>query len=111
MAFASAGRGSLKGLCAEMKAALRHPESPSKRSSAAECCETRRQKGSGLAPTQPVFLIDLRGEDPRVPIKPLHKMTQAQAITELEAVGLRWVETRDILPTQHFMVFEKPAEG
>jgi ubiquinone/menaquinone biosynthesis C-methylase UbiE len=64
-----------------------------------------------LRPGGRVFLIEYRGEDPRVPIKPLHKMTQAQAITELEAVGLRWVETRDILPTQHFMVFENPAEG
>jgi len=64
-----------------------------------------------LRPGGRVFLIEYRGEDPRVPIKPLHKMTQAQAITELEAVGLRWVETLDILPTQHFMVFENPAEG
>ncbi|RKT45457.1 class I SAM-dependent methyltransferase [Thiocapsa rosea] len=64
-----------------------------------------------LRPGGRVFLIEYRGEDPRVPIKPLHKMTQKQAITELEAVGLRWVETLDILPTQHFMVFEKPAEG
>jgi ubiquinone/menaquinone biosynthesis C-methylase UbiE len=63
-----------------------------------------------LRPGGRVVLIEYRGEDPRVPIKPLHKMTQAQAITELEAVGLRWVETLDILPTQHFMVFENPAE-
>ncbi len=64
-----------------------------------------------LRPGGRVFLIEYRGEDPRVPIKPLHKMTQKQAITELEAVGLRWVETLDILPTQHFMVFENPADG
>jgi hypothetical protein len=47
--------------------------------------------------------------NPRIPIKPLHKMTQQQAITELEAAGLRWLESKDFLPTQHFMVFEKPA--
>ncbi|MGB5606279.1 MAG: SAM-dependent methyltransferase, partial [Gammaproteobacteria bacterium] len=34
---------------------------------------------------------------------------QQQAISEMQAVGLDWVETRDFLPTQHFMVFEKPA--
>ncbi len=73
--------------------------------------EMMRGIRSALRPGGRVFLIEYRGEDPRVPIKPLHKMTQAQAITELEAVGLRWVETLDILPTQHFMVFEKPAEG
>jgi ubiquinone/menaquinone biosynthesis C-methylase UbiE len=62
-----------------------------------------------LRPQGRVFLIEYRGEDPRIPIKPLHKMTQDQAIREVEAVGLRWVETRDFLPTQHFMVFEKSA--
>jgi ubiquinone/menaquinone biosynthesis C-methylase UbiE len=60
-----------------------------------------------LKPGGRVFLVEYRGEDPRIPIKPLHKMTQSQARKELESVGLRWVETRDFLPTQHFMVFEK----
>jgi ubiquinone/menaquinone biosynthesis C-methylase UbiE len=62
-----------------------------------------------LRPGGRVFLVEYRGEDPRVPIKPLHKMTQQQAIAELQAVGLQWVETKDFLPTQHFMVLEKPA--
>lgn len=55
-----------------------------------------------------IVLIEYRAEDPSVPIKPLHKMTQKQAIAEMEAAGLTWVETRDFLPQQHFMVFEKP---
>jgi hypothetical protein len=38
-------------------------------------------------------------------------MTQRQAIKELEAVGLQWKDTKDFLPTQHFMVFEKPASA
>ena len=63
----------------------------------------------GLKPGGRVVLIEYRGEDPMVPIKRLHKMTQAQAITEMQAVGLEWVETLDILPQQHFMVFRKPA--
>lgn len=61
-----------------------------------------------LRPGGRVFLIEYRGEDPRIPIKPLHKMSEKQAIREMGAVGLVWVETRDFLPTQHFMVFEKP---
>ena len=64
-----------------------------------------------LRPGGRVYLVEYRGEDPRIPIKPLHKMTQRQAIKELEAVGLRWRETKDLLPTQHFMVFEKPASA
>ena len=60
-----------------------------------------------LRPGGRVVLVEYRGEDPDVPIKPLHKMTQAQARREMESVGLRWVETRDTLPRQHLMIFEK----
>ncbi len=60
-----------------------------------------------LRPEGRVFLIEYRGEDRQLPIKPLHKMTQQQVIKEMQAVGLEWVETLDFLPTQHFMVFRK----
>ncbi|MEM1041341.1 MAG: class I SAM-dependent methyltransferase [Bacteroidota bacterium] len=60
-----------------------------------------------LRPGGRVVLIEYRGEDPTVPIKPLHKMTEAQVRLELEAVGLRHVETKGFLPRQHFLVFEK----
>ncbi len=62
----------------------------------------------GLKPGGHVVLVEYRAEDPKVPIKRLHKMTEAQAIEEMKAVGLRWVENRDLLPQQHFMVFRKP---
>ena len=55
-----------------------------------------------------VIQIEYRAEDPDVPIKRLHKMSVAQARKEMEAVGLRWKETRNFLPQQHFIVFEKP---
>lgn len=63
-----------------------------------------------LKPGGRVVLIEYRTEDPKVRIKPLHKMTEAQAIKEMEAVGLKHVETKDILPQQHFMLFEKPGK-
>ncbi len=62
-----------------------------------------------MKPGGRVFLVEYRAEDPTVPIKRLHKMSVAQARMEMEAVGLRWLETLDFLPTQHFMVFEKPG--
>jgi ubiquinone/menaquinone biosynthesis C-methylase UbiE len=62
-----------------------------------------------LRPGGRVVLVEYRGEDPDVPIKPLHKMTQAQARREMESVGLRWVETRDTLPRQHLMIFQKQS--
>ena len=61
----------------------------------------------GLRPGGRVVLVEYRGEDPNVPIKRLHKMTAAQAEIEMTAAGLRWVETLDFLPQQHFLVFEK----
>ena len=58
-----------------------------------------------LSPGGRVVLVEYRGEDPRVPIKPLHKMTQAQVIREMNAVGLRWEATQAFLPQQHVLVF------
>ena len=63
---------------------------------------------NGLRTGGRLVLIEYRGEDPSVPILALHKMTQTQARKEMAAVGLRWVETKDVLPQQHFMVFRKP---
>jgi ubiquinone/menaquinone biosynthesis C-methylase UbiE len=63
---------------------------------------------TSLKPGGKVVLIEYRAEDPSVPIKPLHKMSQEQAILELSKVGLEWQETLDILPQQHFMIFAKP---
>lgn len=62
----------------------------------------------GLAPGGRVVFLEYRGEDPTVPIKPLHKMTVQQVRREMEAVGLEFVEVRDFLPLQHFIVFTKP---
>lgn len=55
-----------------------------------------------------VVLVEYRAEDRSVPIKPLHKLSEKQAKKEMRAVGLRHVETLDILPTQHILVFVKP---
>lgn len=61
-----------------------------------------------LRPGGRLFLIEYRGEDPRLPVMPRHSLSEAQARREMAAVGLRWRETRWFLPSQHFLVFEKP---
>ena len=61
-----------------------------------------------LKPGGRLVLIEYRLEDPKVPIKRLHKMTQAQSKKEMKAIGFEWKETRDMLPQQHFMVYLKP---
>lgn len=57
-----------------------------------------------------VALVEFRGEDPEVPIKPEHKMTRAQAKLEWEANGFELVESYDELPWQHVLFFEVAGE-
>ncbi len=61
-----------------------------------------------LRPRGRLVLLEYRAEDPSVPIRPLHKMTEGQARTEMAAVGFQWARTEDYLPQQHVLVFEKP---
>tara|TARA_B100001094_G_scaffold313934_1_gene352261 strand:+ start:111 stop:722 length:612 start_codon:yes stop_codon:yes gene_type:complete len=61
-----------------------------------------------LKPGGRLVLIEYRLEDPKVPIKRLHKMTQVQSKKEMKAIGFDWKETRHMLPQQHFMVYLKP---
>ncbi|MFM7243519.1 MAG: class I SAM-dependent methyltransferase [Planctomycetaceae bacterium] len=51
-------------------------------------------------------LVEFRGEDPAVPIKPLHKMTKEQIRRELEAAGFRVVGAFDRLPWQHLVFLQ-----
>lgn len=63
-----------------------------------------------LKPGGRLVLVEYRGEDPSVPIKRLHKMTQKQARMEMQAVGLEWESTGDFLPQQHFMIYRHPEQ-
>jgi SAM-dependent methyltransferase len=60
-----------------------------------------------LKPGGRVALIEYRKENPFIMIKALHKMTQKQVKKEMQAVGLTWQETNNLLPQQHLMIFEK----
>jgi SAM-dependent methyltransferase len=62
-----------------------------------------------LKPGGTLVLLEYRGEDPLVPIKELHKMSEAQVRLEMGSHGFRWVRTESFLPQQHFLVFQKPA--
>jgi predicted methyltransferase len=59
-----------------------------------------------LAPGGRLVLVEFRKEDPKVPIKELHKMSKAQILKELEPNGFKLVEEFDKLPWQHVMFFE-----
>ena len=60
-----------------------------------------------LKPGGRVVFVEYRGEDPKVPIKPHHKMTEAQVKKEAAALPLEWVRTVEDLPWQHVIVFRR----
>lgn len=61
-----------------------------------------------LKPGGEIYLLEFRGEDPNVPIKAHHKMTEAQVRLELEGAGFKFVRNDPSLPWQHFFVFTRP---
>lgn len=54
-----------------------------------------------------IYLIEYRLEDINIPIKTIHKMSEAQAVKEFEANSFKLKENIDNLPWQHCMVFVK----
>jgi ubiquinone/menaquinone biosynthesis C-methylase UbiE len=54
-----------------------------------------------------LVFVEYRLEDPDVPIKLVHKMTQKQVIREMKPHALKHVKTIDTLPWQHIIIFEK----
>ena len=57
-----------------------------------------------------VVLVEYRGEEQWVPIKPSHKMTEAQVRAEMALQPLEWVETLKVLPRQHILIFRRRAK-
>ena len=63
----------------------------------------------GLKPGGRVVFVEFRAEDPKVPIKEVHKMSEAQVKKEMGLFPLEWVGTIGVLPRQHILVFRKRA--
>ncbi|HWX21021.1 MAG TPA: methyltransferase domain-containing protein [Candidatus Binatia bacterium] len=61
-----------------------------------------------LKPGGRIVFVEFRAEDPKVPIKPVHKMSEAQVKKEMAVQPLEWVQTIEVLPRQHIIVFKKP---
>lgn len=62
---------------------------------------------AALKPNGRLVFVEYRGEDPRVPIKALHKMTVAQLTLEMQPFPLTFERTSERLPLQHMVVFRK----
>ena len=60
-----------------------------------------------LSPKGEVVLLEFREEDPKVPIKPLHKMSKKQVLKEMKQNDFELTREFDGLPWQHMMFFGK----
>jgi ubiquinone/menaquinone biosynthesis C-methylase UbiE len=60
-----------------------------------------------LRPSGRLVLVEYRGEDPAVAIKPEHKMTLAQIKKELGELGFHFVESLEMLPDQRVVIFTR----
>ena len=60
-----------------------------------------------LKPGGRIAYVEYRLEDQRVPIKTLHKMSEAQVRKEAAAHALVWERTASTLPWQHVVIFRK----
>ncbi|WP_437194339.1 class I SAM-dependent methyltransferase [Planctomicrobium sp. SH527] len=66
-----------------------------------------------LKPGGRIAFVEYRKEDPSVPIKEVHKMSEAQVKLEASQpeFQLEWVETFPKLPRQHVILFKKNTTG
>jgi ubiquinone/menaquinone biosynthesis C-methylase UbiE len=70
--------------------------------------EMTQAMARALKPGGRLVFVEYRGEDPSVPIKPLHKMTVAQVKKEMSVhPALKFDRVIATLPRQHVIVFRK----
>jgi predicted methyltransferase len=68
--------------------------------------EMLREFHRSLSPQGRLVLVEFRAEDPKVPIKALHKMSRVQILKELNAGGFVLENEDHRLPWQHLMFFK-----
>ncbi len=69
-----------------------------------------RHLKKALKPSGRLVLLEYRKEDPKVPIRPEHKMSVADAKAELAAEGFTLAAVKEDLPRQHILIFTPVAD-
>jgi FkbM family methyltransferase len=69
--------------------------------------EMLRAMVAALKPKGRIAFVEFREEDANVPIKAVHKMSEAQIRKEASAFGLQWLRTSKALPWQHLVILQK----
>lgn len=73
--------------------------------------EMTRRMIESLKPEGRLVLVEFRLEDPKVPIKLLHKMSERQVLKEMEQFpDIEHDKTVNTLPWQHIIIFRKAGE-
>ena len=66
-----------------------------------------RQIHRAMKPDAQLLLVEYRSEDPESRVGPLHKMSEAEILHDLRALGFRRERVVDLVPSQHVFVFVK----
>ncbi len=69
-----------------------------------------RKLREALKPDGRLVLLEFRGEDEALPIRPEHKMTVKQVLAEIQPEGFHLAKRSEILPRQHILIFTKTAK-
>jgi ubiquinone/menaquinone biosynthesis C-methylase UbiE len=64
-----------------------------------------------LKPDGRLVLLEYRQEDPKVPIRPEHKMSIRQVKAEIEPEGYHFETSLETLPRQHILIFTKTRDN
>jgi ubiquinone/menaquinone biosynthesis C-methylase UbiE len=66
-----------------------------------------RKMRESLKPDGRLVLLEYRKEDPSIPIRPEHKMSEQEGKLELEAEGFHLDQVLETLPRQHILILTK----
>ena len=69
-----------------------------------------RRIRESLRPDGRLVLLEYRQEDPKVPIRPEHKMSVQQVKAEIEPEGYRFETSLEPLPRQHILIFTRTLD-
>ena len=70
-----------------------------------------RKIRQALKPDGRLVLLEYRKEDPKIPIRPEHKMSVAEVKAEIEPEGFHFEKSLETLPRQHILIFTKAREN
>ncbi len=66
---------------------------------------------ASLRPQGRLVLLEYRKEDPKVPIRPEHKMSVAEVKAEIEPEGFHFEKSLEVLPRQHIVIFTRTRDN